>query len=131
MRELARTPHWLVTVDDATRVVRATRTSTPYTSEAELEESMRALRGKLTPDRGRLGLLLDLRESPFRNDDPFETTVARFRAELFRGWAAIATLVRTAVGSLQVRRLAREDGSDMHVFAGEDEALAYLASKLA
>ncbi len=131
MRELARTPHWIVTVDDASRIARATRTSTPYTDEAELAGSMRALRSQLTPDRARLGLLLDLRQSPFRNDDPFETTVARFRVELFGGWAGIAAVVRTAVGSLQVRRLAREDGSDMHVFTDEAEALAYLVSKLA
>lgn len=131
MRELARTPHWLVTLDDAARVVRATRTTTPYTGEAELADSMRTLRSQLTPDRARLGLLLDLRQSPFRNDDAFEATVARFRAELFGGWAGIAAVVRTAVGSLQVRRLARQDGSDMHVSADEAEALAYLASKLA
>lgn len=129
MEDLARTPHWIVTLDG--RIVRAFRTPVPFADEVELRGSMMALQQPIRIDRKRLGLLVDLREGPFRNDDSFESTLARYRVELFSGWAAVATILRTAVGRLQVSRLAREDGREMQIFSDEPSALAYLATKLA
>jgi hypothetical protein len=131
VQELARTPHWIVTLDEQARIVRAVRTSKPFADGEEIAQTMQMLKSKLSPDRAKLGLLVDLREGPFRNDDVFETTLAQYRVALFAGWAGVATLARTAVGKLQVTRLAREDGRGMTVFAEESEALAYLAHKLA
>jgi hypothetical protein len=130
VQELARTPHWIVTLDEATRIVRAVRTPTPF-ADGEIEATMQMLKSKLSPDRAKLGLLVDLRDGPFRNDDAFETTLAKYRVALFAGWAGVATIARTAIGKLQVARLAREDGRGMSVFTDEAEALSYLAHKLA
>lgn len=130
MQEIARTDHWIVTLDD--RIVRATRTSVPFASDADLRATMTLLQSqRLGADRSKLGLLVDLREGPFRNDDAFEATLARFRTEIFSGWAGVASITRTAVGRLQVARLAREDHRMMDVFDNEHDALAYLATKLA
>jgi hypothetical protein len=128
--ELARTSHWIVTLDD--RIVRAQRTATPFETEADLRATMTLLQSlKLDRKRSELGLLVDLREGPFRNDDSFETAMQRYRQELFGGWAAVASIVKTAVGKLQVNRFAREDHVRMHVYNDDGEALAYLRSRLA
>ena len=131
MKEIARTQHWIVTLDDAQRIVRATRTPIPFANDDELRATMALLREQSIGDRAKLGLLVDLREGPFRNDESFENALARYRVELFAGWGALATILRTAIGRLQVNRLAREDRREMQVFTEEAEALAYLASKLA
>lgn len=128
--ELARTAHWMVSLDD--RIVRAKRTPTPFESDADLRATMTLLQSlRLDRKRSELALLVDLRDGPFRNDETFENAMARYRHEIFSGWIAVASIVKTAVGRLQVNRFAREDHVRMNVFTEEREALAYLASKLA
>jgi hypothetical protein len=129
VEEITRTPHWIVTLEG--RIVRAVRTSVPFANESELRASMGTLQQPTGHDRSKLGLLVDLRDGPFRNDDSFETALARYRVELFSGWAGVATILRTAVGRLQVTRLAREDRREMQIFNDEASALSYLAAKLA
>ena len=80
-------------------------------------------------DRGRLGLLIDLRAAPGRNDPDFERAMTTRRSELVRGFRAAAILVQTRVGELQIARITREDGSHARVFADEAKALAWLASE--
>ena len=78
-------------------------------------------------DRSRYRLLVDLREGPFRTDRAFEERFEKFRAEMLRGYARTAILVRSAVGKLQVQRHAREDATPLQVFDDEGAALAFLA----
>jgi hypothetical protein len=82
-----------------------------------------------TLDRRRFRLLIDLRAAPGRNDAEFERAMAPWRSQLMRAFAAVALLVQTPVGELQVGRITREDGADAKVFNDEAKALTWLASK--
>lgn len=79
-------------------------------------------------ERKRLRLLIDLRAAPGRNDSDFERAMSTRRSELMRDFAAVAILVQTAVGELQVARITREDGADAKVFSDEVKALHWLAT---
>jgi hypothetical protein len=83
-------------------------------------------------DRSQYKLLVDLRDSPLRNDPSFENFVAKYRMRLFSGFIKTAILVKTAVGELQMNRLAREGklavADNRKIFREEHEALAYLNS---
>jgi hypothetical protein len=87
-------------------------------------ESVVATMGAL--DRSDLGLLIDVRDSPLRNDPAFERLLAQYRARFMSGFAKVAVLARTQVGKLQINRLAREDGIDLKIFDNEAEAMSYL-----
>ena len=130
MQELARTPHWTVVADPARSLIRATRTPLPFIGPGEMAGSLGKLKNLEAIDRSKMVLLLDLREGPFNNDETFEQTQSPYRAALFAGWAGIATLVKTAIGKLQVARLGREEGREVNIFNDEAEALAFLASRL-
>jgi hypothetical protein len=79
-------------------------------------------------DRPRLRLLIDLQAAPGRNDAEFERAMATRRSQLMRGFAAVAILVQTPVGELQVGRITREDGANAKVFSDEVKALAWLTT---
>ena len=53
--------------------------------------------------------------------------MATRRSNLIRAFAAVAILVQTPVGELQVGRIAREDGANIGVFSDEAKALTWLA----
>jgi hypothetical protein len=75
--------------------------------------------------------LIDLRNGPTgRNDEEFERATRSAQGELIRNFSRIAFLVRSAVGRLQVRRLAR-GGANGNVFLDEPAALRYLAEEVA
>jgi hypothetical protein len=82
-----------------------------------------------TLERRRLGLLIDLRAAPGRNDAEFESAMATRRSQLMRAFAAVAILVQTPVGELQVGRITREDGASAKVFNDEAKALNWLAAQ--
>jgi hypothetical protein len=119
---------WItVTFDAGTGLVRYTRSDVPYPDVQAVERSFAALRaaGRKVP----LGtkLLIDTRRAPPRNDPAFEAYVQRATAEFVTRFSRVATLMRTAVGKLQVARLAHERGAEKpHVFDDEHQALLYL-----
>ena len=118
-----------VSIDRLRGVAWVTRSAQRPTSIEEIagafDEAIAAL-NRL--DRKRLRLLVDLRAAPGRNDSDFERTMATRRTELMREFAAVAILVQTAVGELQVARITREDGADAKVFSDEAKALQWLAA---
>ena len=73
-----------------------------------------------------LRVLLDLREAIGRNDSGFEAAVAPHRKRMFSSHWAIAVLVKTSVGAMQVGRHLQMDGVDAPVFADEDVASTWL-----
>src|SRR5262249_53142624 len=74
-------------------------------------------------------LLVDLREAPANNDPGFEVAMRPVREELLRGFARVAVVVKTAAGSLQTQRHAREDKLPFRVFLDLEEARAFLGRK--
>lgn len=127
MVTLLQTPLIRSEYDERRRLVRYTRTSLGFSSISELEETYKNLiQSTLRFDLRHLALLVDLREAPPRNDPAFEEAIARYRGPMMQGFARVAVLVKSAVGRLQVRRHAADDGVANLVTQDEDEALRYL-----
>ncbi len=109
-------------------VVRVARTAETYTELDEVHTTFVELRERLRSlplDRGRHGLLVDLRDGPLRSDPPFEAAAREHRQHLFDGFVAGAVLVRTLSGKIQLTRHERLDRV-YRTFDDEDEALAFL-----
>jgi hypothetical protein len=118
-----------VTAEDPLHLVRVTRLSAPYDGIEQAESDMRAMIDVGNArSLGTRKLLLDLREGPMRNDEGFEEMLGRYRVHFFTRFAAVAILVKTAVGKLQVSRLAKNEHTRTHIFTDEKAALAHLAS---
>ena len=127
MRELLRSKHFLVMIDDDARILWRARTAERFGSIEELEEAYGELLGTLARlDRPTLGQVIDARQAPPRNDPEFEAAVTRHHAELYRHFRATAVIVRTAAGRLQVKRMLEASGILALVCVKEDDALAYL-----
>lgn len=130
MNQLVGGPFVSVSVDPLRGVARVTRSGQRSQS---IEEITAAFDGAIaaldTLDRPRLRLLIDLRAAPGRNDAEFESAMATRRSKLIRGFAAVAILVQTPIGELQVGRIAREDRADVRVFSDEAKALTWLAER--
>ena len=119
-----------VTLDRARGVARVTRSAERSPSIEHVTQAFdEATRALDSLDRATLRLLIDLRAAPGRNDPEFERAMAARRRELIRDFAAVAILVQTPVGELQIARINREDGSGARVFSDEAKALAWLAAK--
>ena len=127
MRDLLRSTHFIVTVDDAAHLLRRARTGARFESIAQLEAEYEALLGAFEAlNRPIYAQLIDARESPARNDPAFEATVTRYHAPLYRGFRAVAVLVQSAAGRLQVRRMLEVSGIHAPVLTDEPAALEYL-----
>nr|MCU0659250.1 hypothetical protein [Polyangiaceae bacterium] len=69
--------------DPERRLVRYTRTALGFSTIIELEQSYGALiLSTQQMDRTRLGLLVDLREAPPRNDPTFEQVMGVYRSRM-------------------------------------------------
>lgn len=108
------------------------RTPLPYPDEAALRDSFKALFSVLdTMHTQEMGLVVDVRAAQGRNDDAFEAAHAPVRERLFTSFRAVALVVGTVVGKLQVSRFLRGVAVDSHVFFDEGEAEAWLEATLA
>ncbi|WP_437618108.1 hypothetical protein [Sorangium sp. So ce1151] len=132
MAVLLQNEHLTVTYEQELSTVRSTRSELPYPSPDEfIRVHTEALQVYESLDRGRLGHLIDLRRPPMNNDPAFEAATMRTRSMLVQEFAAVAIVVRTAVGALQVNRLLREESNDnVLVFHDEDVAVGYLHEEL-
>lgn len=111
------------------RLVRYTRTALGFSEMIALEAAYGDLiRSTLHLHLADLGLLVDVRAAPPRNDPAFEEVMAHYRIRMMRGFARVAILVQSAVGKLQVRRHSHDDGIVSLVTQEEKEALTYLSN---
>ena len=130
MNQLASNAFVSVSVDHIRGVARVTRSGQRSESVEQIAAGFdEAIAVLDTLDRPRLRLLIDLRAAPGRNDAEFERAMATRRSHLIRDFAAVAILVQTPVGELQVGRITREDGANAKVFSDEAKALSWLAAK--
>ncbi|HEX4448853.1 MAG TPA: hypothetical protein VH044_19060 [Polyangiaceae bacterium] len=119
--------HVTVTLDEARGFARYTRSRAPYATLDELRTSHAAMVAALpVPVPAGIRLLVDLREAPPRNDEAFEAEMRPLLAQFMQGFAARAVLVKSAVGRLQVQRLARPYEARPQVFDDEGKALQHL-----
>ena len=126
-RTLYAGPYAEIVADDATRIVTFRRTSVPLPSREPIDPFFVQLEDVMKlDDRSRWRLLIDVREAPSRNDPQYEEAFKRHRPRIFGGFERRAVLVKSAVGLLQVNRLARAAGIDERTFGDETEARAFL-----
>jgi hypothetical protein len=91
-------------------------------AQREIRALLDSLAGVAT---SKMRLVVDLRAAVGRNDEPFESvTLPRFRAITDR-FSSVGMLVATAVGKMQVARVARELGVRWEVFDAEALARAF------
>jgi hypothetical protein len=75
--------------------------------------------------------LYDVRAAPARRNDPeFEQVVQERRADLLKRSPALAVLVQTASGKMQVTRMARAGNASLMVFDDFDAAVASLLERM-
>jgi hypothetical protein len=124
--------HVRITVDEATRIVHYVRSDVPYPSLETLREIHEAVKHEFEQlPAGKLALLVDVRAAHPRNDAAFESETQRALGTIMGRFVARASIVKSAVGRLQVTRLSKSRGDDqMAVFTSEPEALAFLHGKL-
>jgi hypothetical protein len=78
-----------------------------------------------------MGWLYDVRGAPeLRNDPEFEKVVQQRRANLIERSPALAILVATAAGRMQLSRLMRQAKVELGVFNDFDEATAWLGRRM-
>jgi hypothetical protein len=127
------TQWWILERDVGAAYFRLRRTPEPTISLDRFSEVAEAFERALAGvDRSRLGLLVDLRDGPMRNDAVFERTAAPYQARMVAGFRRVAVLVKTPAGKLQMRRLAEGALHEMpgiHVFDEEPAALAFLTAR--
>lgn len=122
------TPFYRVELDPDGTLVRIERTPRAYEVVGEIEEEAERIGGILDSlGRAGRGLLIDSRRGPTpRPDEAFERAHAEVRAAVSRGFPRVAVLVSSAVGKLQVNRLAQGEGRGaMRAFDREAEAESY------
>ncbi len=81
----------------------------------------------LRPEFLEYGLIIDTREAPGRNDSEFEAMASRMRAGVEHRFARVVTLVGSAIGELQVRRMAKAGGFEVLVTRDRAEAMTMAA----
>ena len=114
-----------LTIDRSEGVVRFVRTTQSLPELPVLRARMLEMLEILDRlPRARLGLLVDARQAIGRSDDDFEAAMSELRPRLFAEFRRIGVLVRSAVGRLQVQRLARTDGIVDRLLVTSDEAEA-------
>lgn len=126
---LLETTYGRIDWDPTRTLVRFTRSDLPYRSSEDIEAEASAIDRVLRDFGPHCPLLVDLRAVTPRNDPAFEKAIVKLRRSLFGAASRIAILVRTAVGVLQTKRHAFEDGVVAGVFHDEALALAYLAMR--
>lgn len=115
--------HLEVEEDRSLGVVIARRKATRPEAR-ELHDAFEAALDRYRSDPRKLGLVVDMRLAPGRNDAGFEATSTDLRQAAGRHFARVVVLVASASGELQIRRLARQDGRLAMVTRDPEEALA-------
>jgi hypothetical protein len=127
MDELFRSPQLIVTREESGRVIRARRTASPFGSAADMYAvEAQFLRALPIRDRFAVSVLVDVRDAPMLANDALEIEAVKVIDAMASEFERSALLVRTAVGALQVRRIARTNSFRLELFEDEAVALAYL-----
>ena len=121
--------HVTLAYDEASGLVRYTRSSEPFASVVEVRDSHDRMAAALPPffPSSGLKLLIDVRAAPPRNDEAFEQVVTGLLESFVGRFSTHAFMVKSAVGRLQTQRLARTRGeAHPSVFDDERAALRFL-----
>lgn len=126
MKSVFRSDYFQATLFPETEFLHLVRTANILPTPLEVDRAYAAVADELVRWRGNR-FLFDLRLGPATNDPELEERMQPHISRVLGVMARWAFLVRTAVGGLQVRRLAREQGTILRqVFSDEQAARAYL-----
>jgi len=123
---LYRSKHWSFESDPCRNVAILRRTPVPWPSLATLAEEADALLAALHASQRELGLLVDMRQAPRRNDPAFEQAMAGLRHGLCSYFARTAVLLESGVGELAAVRLERDERRHALCTQSESTALKFL-----
>ncbi len=118
--------HWIMEQQPAQKLVLLERTPVPWTQLEQLvEENIHILvcLNGLEPD---LGLLVDMRQAPIRNDSSFENAMAALREGLHQHFQRVAVLLDSSLGELQASRIERDERNVALVTRSESNARSFL-----
>lgn len=131
MSELIRSNLGVIYWERGSSIVVLKRSAVPALDPGELLVFLDRFDLLIPPMRRKtLGLLMDMREGPLRNDPEYEQRLQRSVVRLVAGFRRVALLMQTSVGVLQAGRLRRENGQLAVLpvpFRSEAEARAYLS----
>lgn len=127
MDELFHGTHLIVTREESGKLIRARRTATPFASVADMY-GVEAQFLRTIPMRERYGIavLVDVRDAPMLSNDGLEIEAVKVIDAMASEFDRSGLLVRTAVGALQVRRIAKTNSFRLELFEDEAMAIAYL-----
>lgn len=129
-KQVFKNEYFTVLVDERMGIVRTIRNDKPFSSMQEVETCFEGLIKALDDlGRARYALLADIRAAPGRNDPQFEAALQRVRLKWIGGFRKVGVLVQSAVGLLQVKRYAKQDGLKRLVTNDEDELVKYLTEQ--
>ncbi len=127
VKSLYSDPYIMMSLDPSKKIIRFVRSAVPFPDLETPKRTYETLIAILDEiGRQNYGLLTDLRAAPGRNDPAFESLMLSLRTRVQVGFARRGTLVATAVGAMQVRRLSKDDGLERLISNDEDEILRYL-----
>ena len=123
--KLIASAHWVMEEDQEQKVVLLRRLALPFASLGELSSANQEVVQLIRPEHRTWGIVVDMRQARSRNDPSFESAMRGLRDAVEARFARTAVLLGTAVGLLQVTRLAREDGATSLATQSETEALRF------
>jgi hypothetical protein len=129
-RTLVDSAYFVLTVDEPLGVARLERTAAAFPDGEALRIAALEVEQATAKLRRGMGLFIDARDAPARNDAEFEQQFMRARRPILACFTRVAVLVRSAVGKLQVARYGREDGVQSQlVFEDDAEAMEFLTRR--
>lgn len=123
MKRLHESGYLTLDEDQARRVLVLTRLNKEDRQLDELDRAFRDVFALYQEQHAGYGLVLDMRFVVGVNDDAWEARTAELRRQLRTRFVRTVVVVRTAVGALQVERLARNEGWGALVATDLDEAV--------
>lgn len=130
MRTLAATTLWHMEEDPTRGVVVLRRSARPVESLDELVAQNHQIIEEMRPEHLELGIMVDMRQAPSRNDAAFEDAMRPVRVAVNERYARVALLVTSASGMLQVNRLTRDEGArTTWATQSEDAALRFASGQ--
>ena len=110
MIELYRSAFYELSEDRRERVVTLARTAAPFLTHASVRAEVDRVVERFEPRHRELGIVVDMRSAPGRNDPEFEAAMRHLRFAVGQAFARVVVLVATASGQMQAARLHREGG---------------------
>lgn len=119
--------HFELWVDEPKRLLVCVRTERPFATLMELHAAFALLFSAMDGlGRSKYLLLCDIRRAIGRNDPAFEEAMSKVRPRWLGGFRRVAVLVKSALGSMQIKRYARDDGIERLISSDEHEIDRYL-----